>query len=233
MLDGVKDVRKIIGAVKNWFGKKPARGGHAALIYVYSPAKGEPGGEAGVNETFAMLRRLSAFSAKEGMPITVILPGRPLRKLPDNSRQNDVLVKFAMPDQLLKVTAGAVRDARQSHSCVVVTDKPEIEKFARGEHLRHLRATTFEKALDATCGPLRRESQPQPPRRPQPQPPSQAQAQGQPATAQKPKTEETPEAAVPEKSGKPAPAPEKGPAYEPVVEKREQDRAILDLIDPL
>jgi hypothetical protein len=223
-------VRKIIGAVKHWFGRKPARGGHTALVYVYSPAKGEPGGEAGINEIFAMLRRLSSFSAREGLPITVILPGRPLRKLPENARQNDVLVKFALPDQLLKVTAAVVRETRQSHSCVVVTDKPEVETFARGERLRHLRASTFEKTLDATCGPLRRDSQ-QPPRRPPAHPAPHG--QGQQGVPQKPKTEEAPEAPPSEKPARPAPAPEKTQEYEPVVEKREQDRAVLDLIDPL
>jgi hypothetical protein len=115
-----------------------------------------------------------------------------------------------------------VRDARKHHSVVLVTDRPDLEKYARRENLRLLRATTLEKAMDAVSGPLRKEQR-------EPREPRDARDGRKPqGEAQPPQPADT--QAAPRKPVEPS---AKLPQYEPSVPKKETDSSILDLIDPL
>lgn len=231
-------MRKIIHAVKGWI-KGGSTTRTSAIVYVYASGKDASGGEVNPNDQVNVLRRLSTFSGKENIPVTIIFPGRPSRKIPDGSKQGGVQARYATGDQLRKVVNSAIADARKNHSVVIATNHPDVEKLARSEHFRHIRATTFEKALDAVAGPLHRDQpQQQSPRR-QPQPQAIQPAKPQPATAEE--APAAPSGAEPEgEPPQPQPIPQKPESvsrklhrHDPTMKKEERDQAILDLIDPL
>ncbi len=249
-------MRRIIHAVRGWISGNAPKSRGSAIVYVYAPGKEAPGGELGPNDQIAVLRRLSTFTSKESIPVTIIFPGRPSRKIPDGTTQGDVQARYATGDQMKKVVLSALADARKSHSPVLATNLPEMEKVASSERVRYIRASTFEETLDSVCGPLRREQpqqQQQPRRQQQPQQPAQNQSQGQPQQVSKPQPvqpEETGEAApqtpvvdevqtnepaadIPAPAPRPEFAPRKLQRYEPSAKKEIKDQAILDLIDPL
>jgi hypothetical protein len=218
-------LRRILHSVKRWIsGTARPKSDRPGLVYVFSPAKGE-GHEMPPGDQLAILRRLSSFSDSEELPVTIIFVSRPLRKVPEGSRQGAVVVRYAMPDQVAKVVEQAIGETRKTHSAVLVSDRPELEKLARRERIRHLRGSTFEKAMDAVSGPLKKESreprepreprEARPDRKPQAEPPS-----PRPIDSVTPAQKQTEPAA-------------KMPPYEPPVAKKETDSAILDLIDPL
>ncbi len=226
-------MRRILHNVKRWInGTTTPKGDKPALVYVFSPAKGEshdmpPG------DQLAILRRLSSFSDKEELPVTIIFVGRPLRKVPEGSRQGAVVVRYAMPDQVNKVAEQAVKEARKTHSAVMVSDRPELEKFARRERIRHLRGSTFEKAMDAISGALKKESR----ETREPREPREAREPREPRGDRKPQADQVPNrstepAASQPKSTETTPSA-RAPQYDPPVPKKETDSAILDLIDPL
>lgn len=189
-------MRRIIHAVRGWISGGAQSAQNTSIVYVYSPGREAPNGELNANDQMAILRRLSSFVGKENTPVTVIFPGRPSRKVPDGAAQSGVLVRYATGDQLQQVALGAVADARGKHAPVLATNHPELEKRARHDRIKHIRATTFEEALDVVCGPLRREQQQQqqqrrpqqqgqqPQQRPSPQPPQPPQAEALPQQAQ-------------------------------------------------
>ena len=219
------------------------------MVYVFSPGKESSGGELNPNDQIAILRRLSTFTGKEDIAVTIIFPGRPTRKIPDGTKQGDVQACYATHDQLRKVVEHAIREAQKERSVVLATNNPDLEALARHNRLRHIRATTFEETLDTVCGPIRRDQpQQQPRRQPQQQaaqaskptttPPEQQpdqQSEQQPAQAVKSEAEgeEMPKASSLPPSPKPESNPRKLHRYEPSAKKEERDQSILDLIDPL
>jgi hypothetical protein len=216
-------LRRILHSVKRLFSGSPApKGALSALVYVFSSGKG-PNNDMPPGDQLAILRRLSAFSDKEEMPITIIFLGRPLRKVPDGAQQGAVVVRYAMPDQIEKVTEKAISEARKTHSAVLVSNLPELEKLARRERIRHILGSTFEKAMDAINGPLRKESrEPREPREPR---------QDRRPQGQQPPSRPAESVTAPPKA--PEGTPSKAPQYDPPVPKKETDSSILDLIDPL
>ena len=247
-------MRKLLHAVKGWInGKSPVKEGHTAIVYVYGSGKD---GDINPNDQINILRRLSSFTDKENLPITVIFPGRPSRKIPDGAKQGLVEVRYATGDQMSGVVTKAVAAAKKSHIVALAVNRPELEKWARSNRVRHIRATTFEKSLDTICGPLRRD-QPQQQQRQQSQRQPQGQGQGQggqgqpqsqpqppsqdgaPAESQEQGTEpaaDTPAESTPVDTPAPAPRQEssrKLHRHDPYAKKEERDQAILDLIDPL
>lgn len=248
-------MRKLLHKVKGWITGAPSKGGHSAMVYVYSSGKD---GDINPNDQINILRRLSSFTEKELIPVTVIFAGRPSRKIPDGTKQGMVEVRYATGDQMIAVVAKAVTAAKRTHSVVLAVNRPELEKWAHSNRVKHIRATTFEKSLDAICGPLRRDQpqqpqqqrqQPQgqqPSRQPQAQPQEQPQEQQPlqqsdetdrgPATDGEQRTDEPPTDPTPQPT--PAPAPRQEPSrklhrHDPHAKKEERDQAILDLIDPL
>lgn len=244
-------MRRIIHAVQGWIsGRTSQTGRRPAFVYVYPPGREIQNGELGANDQIAVLRRLSAFVSKEETPVTVIFPGRPSRKIPDGTTQNGVQVRYATGEQLKKVALSAITDAKRHHSPVLATNHPDLEKTARHDRIRHIRASTLEETLDMVCGPLRREQPPQQQRRQPQQQPAQQQAPP-PQAAKAPSQEQeahpstpsesalpeapvagnTPSAAKPEP--RPEPAPRKLQRHEPSARNEIKDQSILDLIDPL
>lgn len=240
-------MRQIIHAVKKWIRGESSKGRKTAMVYVYSPGKEAPNGELGANDQITLLRRLSTFVSKEAIPVTVIFPGRPTRKIPEGTSQDGVKARYATSDQMSKVVSSAIAEAKKNHSAVLATNNPELEKLARSERIRHIRATTFELSLDNICGPIRRE-QPQQQRRqpqqapaPKPQPTQPAQPPAQPEQPLQPGEEAAP---APQPQSPPPPqAPPAPKSEQPVLQrhrradasmkKEERDQSILDLIDPL
>lgn len=229
-------MRKIIHKVKGWLnGGASASGspGKTAFVYVIKPGKQEHG-EIAPNDQIAMLRRFSSFTAKEDTPIVAVFPGRPTRKVPDGASQDRVTVRYSGNDGVLRVTDQAVKESSKTHTVVVVTDHPEVEKQARSTGCTILGTTTFEKALEAVAGGLPRESRdPRPPREPR----DSRKPQEEPAAAPAPADDSADAERAPAPTPAPAPMaqaprpPSRKAQYEPSVEKK--DKAILDLIDPL
>jgi hypothetical protein len=252
-------VRRIIHAVKGWMTGGTQKGKQSAIVYIFEPGKEHSGGEVNPNDQVLILRRLSNFVGKENTPVTIIFPGRPSRKIPDGAKQGDVQARYATTDQLKKVVIESIAEAKKKCSAVLATNNPNVEKYARSERIRHIRATTFEASLDTICGPLRREQpQQQPRRQPQQQQSQQQQASTpsdkpqqsaptadseqsrapiqpqEPATAQSGESNQE----APQQDYKPrAPRPESSiprlRRYEPPLKKEERNKEILDLIDPL
>jgi len=239
-------VRRIIHAVRGWISGKAPKGRGSAIVYVYAQGKEAPNGELGPNDQIAVLRRLSTFTSKENIPVTIIFPGRPSRKIPDGTTQGDVQARYATSDQLRKVVLSSLVDARKNHSPVLATNHPEMEKVAAGERVRHIRSSTFEETLDTVCGPLRREQPQQPRRQSQPQTqqtqqatklqPVQPEEAGESTPTPAPPSEEQPVdeyMAEVNPTLRPEPAPRKLFRHEPSAKKEIRDQSILDLIDPL
>lgn len=249
-------MRRIIHAVKGWMTGGTPKGKQSAIVYVFEPGKEHSGGEVNPNDQVLILRRLSNFTGKENIPVTIIFPGRPSRKIPDGTKQGDVQARYATSEQLKKVVAESVAEAKKACSAVLATNNPNVEKYARSERIRHIRATTFEEALDTICGPLRREQpqQQQPRRQPQqqqqpskpsdqpqqPAPTADAEQSGEPIQPQEPAATQSSESnqEAPQQDYKPrTPRPESSTPrlrrYEPPLKKEERNKEILDLIDPL
>jgi hypothetical protein len=208
--------------VKKLMGGETRAADRPAFVYVYAPAKGESH-DLQPADQIAVLRRLSSFSDKEAVPVTVIFTGRPLRKVPDGARQGSVLVRYAMPDDLARMAEQSVQEAAKQHHAVLVTDRADIGKIAARLGARLLRTVTFEKTLEAVSGPLKRE-----PKEPREQRDQKEPRKPQPEAAPPPAQDAAP---APEQA--PPPPPPKAMQYDPVVPKKETDAAILDLIDPL
>jgi len=229
-------VRQILHAVKGWIRGESSKGHKTAIVYVYSPGKETQNGELGANDQISLLRRLSTFVSKETLPVTIIFSGRPTRKIPDGASQSGVQVRYATADQMKKVVSNAIAEAKKGHSVVLATNSPELEKIARSERVRHIRATTFEEALNMICGPIRRDQPQQQPQRRQPQPQSAPAQKSQPAPEpngdigqEAPETQ--PQANPP--SPKPEPVLQRHRRSEAPAKKEERDQDILNLIDPL
>ena len=249
-------MRRILHAVKGWISKGASSSRKSAIVYVYSPGKDLQNGELSNNDQLAILRRLSSYASKEDTPVIVILPGRPSRKIPDGSNQNGVTVHYATADQLQKAVSSAIDASRGERTPVLAANQPDLEKMAQGNRIKHIRASTFEEALDMTCGPLRREQPPQQQRRPAPQqqPAATPQATAVPRPAPpspEPKSEPSLPAELQVAETVPPPPADEPPAepageqakaepvqrklhrHEPSARVEIKDKAILDLIDPL
>lgn len=213
-------MKQIIHNVKQWISGSKAAASKTTIIYVMASPKQQGHADMYAGDPAPILRRLSDFSAREALPITAILPGKPSKKIPDGTRQKDIVVRYATTDQLTKVTEQAAREAIKTSSVVVVTDLPAIEKLAASHRLKTLRLETFERALESVAGPVRREI-----RKPQeggaPRPSTAPQDNKRPQDIKKPESQPakpvTPSATV----------------AKPAEDRKERDQSVLDLIDPL
>lgn len=163
-------MRKIFDSIKNLFSRKPVHSGPPAYVYVYSTGKDATNSEVNANDQIAILRRLSSFVSKKKSPVTIIFPGRPSKKIPDGAKQDGVQARYATTDQLNKVVRECISEFQRTHSIVLAADRSEFQKLADKLSLRYSFASTFTKTLESVCGPIQRETKPQPPRR-QAQPP--------------------------------------------------------------
>ncbi len=230
-------MRQILHAVKGWIRGESSKARKTAIVYVYSPGKEAQNGELGANDQISLLRRLSTFVSKETLPVTVIFPGRPTRKIPDGASQSGVQVRYATPDQMKKVVGHAISESKKGHSAVLATNSLELEKIARSERIRHIRATTFEEALNNICGPIRRDQpQQQQQQRRQPQQPPSPSQKSQPAQEQPDNTgHETPAIHPQSQSSSPKSEPvlQRHRRGDAPAKKEDRDQDILNLIDPL
>ncbi len=216
-------MKHIIHNVKKWISGAKAASGKTTMIYVMVSPKQSGHADMYSGDPSPILRRLTAFSTREALPVTAIFPGKASRKIPDGAREDSVTVRYAMPDQLNKVIEQAVKEAGKAGSVVVVTDLPAIEKYAASHHLKTLRLETFERALESVAGPVRREI-----RKPEGGTPRPAAPAHDSKRPQEPRKQDNhPQPAKP--ASNPAPATAKPPPED----RKERDQSVLDLIDPL
>lgn len=161
-------MRNILLAIKNLFNRKASHSGAPAYVYVYSSGKDASNSEVNPNDQIAILRRLSSFASKKNSPVTIIFPGRPSKKIPDGAKQDGVQARFATNEQLNKVVKQCVEEFRKTNSVVLAAERSEFQKMADKLGADYRFASTFAKTLDTVCGPIQRETKPQPPRKPQP-----------------------------------------------------------------
>lgn len=241
----------IIKKFLNLFHGKSSPTGPQAYVYVYTAGKGGNNSEVNPNDQIAILRRLSSFSSKKSCPVTIILPGRPTRKIPDGAKQDGVQVRFATADKLDSIVHQSLAEFKKTHAVILAADRSEFQKLADKLGIGYCLASTFSRTLDSVCGPIQREIKPPQPRR-QPQPAKTEATANETAPPVAPPTEGT---EVPAAPAQEAPAADNPEFFEPSTEpstpqpeasarmklrrhvpsqKRElTDRAILDLIDPL
>ncbi len=162
-------MRNILEIIKSVFSWKPVHKGPPAYVYVYATGKDASNSEVNANDQVAILRRLSLFVSKKNSPVTIIFPGRPSKKIPDGAKQDGVQARFATMDQLEKIVKDSVSEFQKKHSVVLAAERSEFQRLADKLGIDYSFASTFAKTLDTVCGPIQRESKPQPPRRP-PQP---------------------------------------------------------------
>ncbi len=251
-----------INTIMSFFSRKPFQKGPPAYVYVYSTGKDASNSEVNPGDQIAILRRLSSFVAKKQSPVTIIFPGRPSKKIPDGAKQDGVQARFSTSDQLDKVVKQCVEEFQKGHSVVLAADRSEFQKLADKLRIGYSLASTFAKTLEASCGPLQRETKPPAPRRqPAPQkestqpdgttPPSDSAPMAttphdehheEPATDEQseesdeghdqPHTDETPSPDAPTPKTPQSSRP-KLHRHVPSQKREYTDRAILDLIDPL
>lgn len=219
-------MKHIIHKVRKWIsGAKPAAE-KTTVIYVMVSPKQQGHADMYSGDPTPILRRLSSFSAREALPVVAIFPGKASRKIPDGAHQSGVTVRYAMPDQVVKITEQSAKDAGKTSSVVVVTDHPLVEKYATNHHLKTMRLDTFEKALESVAGPVRREIRKQDGGAPRPAAPQQENRRQQ--ETRKPEEQAQHQPAKPAAPPAPAATTTTLPA-----DRKERDQSVLDLIDPL
>lgn len=220
-------MHKIIHQVRNWFsGAKPAAE-KTTMIYVMVSPQRQGHADMYSGDPTPILHRLTSFSTREALPVVAVFPGKASRKIPDGAHQSGVTVRYTMPDQVVKITEQAAKEAGKSGSVVIVTNHPIVEKYASTHRLKTLRLDTFEKALESVAGPVRREV-----RRQEgggtPRPAAPQQENKRPQEPRKPEDQAQPQPAKPV-----TPAAPSAPTPLPKPDRQERDQSVLDLIDPL
>ena len=218
-------MQNIINKVRKWIGGAKPAAGKTTMIYVMVSPQQQGHADMYSGDPTPILHRLTSFSTREALPVIAVFPGKAFRKIPDGAHQSGVTVRYAMPDQVVKITEQAAKEAGKSGSVVVVTNHPLVEKYATIHNLKTLRLDTFEKALEAVAGPVRREIRKQEGSAQRPSVPQQP--------AKRPQEPRKPEDQTQPQSSKPAPPAPVNPSPIPQPIRQERDQSVLDLIDPL
>lgn len=199
-------------------------------------------------DNFAVLRNLSQFASREGVELTAVFVGRPLREAGEGSFFRGVRVHYTDNAAALKRRMlDLVRENGRKKSVLMLTADTRIEAEALALGAECMRLTTFKKALDERepreqRDPREREQRPsRPSPAPQPEQPAAAPArETEKAPAEDVAAAEPPhpETAPPEppRLEPPPPAPprpEKTQSEPPPPPQEKPSQAVLDLIDPL
>lgn len=196
-------------------------------------------------DNFAVLRTLSQFASREGVELTAVFVGRPLREAGEGSFFRGVRVHYTDNAAALKRRMlDLVREHGRKKSVLMLTADTRIEAEALALGAECMRLTTFKKALDEREPREQREREQRPSRpspAPQPEQPAAAPARetekapaGDVAAAEPPRPETAPP--EPPRLEPPPPAPprpEKTQSEPPPPPQEKPSQAVLDLIDPL
>ncbi len=205
-----------MGILTRWFGGAAAQPDFKfspeSRMYIFDASKlAEAGaknaGGATPRDNFETLKLLTQFAAQEGLRLTAVLTGRPLREAAEGDSYKNVTVHYAENTSACRKTILQLLQGQGSGKAVVVTADAELERMAAAQGAECMRIGTFKKALE------NRESRDN--RRPA-RPPRRNSANTNGNGEKQP-----PDAATPD--GPPSPAPASD------APKKE----ILDLIDPI
>lgn len=116
--------------------------------YKLSESGTKNGAPATPRDNFETLKLLANFAAQEGLPLTAVFTGRPLREAAEGSNYKNVTVHYAENTPACrKVILQLVNQA--GAKAVVVTADAELEQAVSAKGANCMRVSTFKKALES------------------------------------------------------------------------------------
>ena len=94
-----------------------------------------------------LLRRLSRFSEREKIGVTVVLSGSPLHKAPAGKKFEEITVLYSKSTEAHPQNIAKIAAAKGSGS-ILISSNPAVEKIALGRGMKTMRVSTFRKAFD-------------------------------------------------------------------------------------
>ena len=169
----------LLNKIGRWFAGSAAGTSAAqteAMLVVPAGESARMSPQARSQEAMVLLRRLGAFTSREQIPVTLLLPGSPLPKFGEGTRHFGVEVRYAPPNTGMQdaVTAWVKQAGSPSRAAVVAADAP-VRQAAEALGAVGLHWPTLQKALDGIVGAdrppqERQRGRPRPATEPQPSP---------------------------------------------------------------
>lgn len=107
-------------------------------------------GNTGPRDKLAVLRRLAPFVEKEGIAITVVFLGQPLREAADGSQYRGINVHYGEGSQETSdVIVRLLKKISRDDKPVVITADPLVEKRLAGSGAQIMQSSSLRRALDA------------------------------------------------------------------------------------
>lgn len=98
-----------------------------------------------------ILKELVRFASAEGIRLTVVFTGRPLREAADGSERRGVTINYAATTAaLVQKVLLLVKKSSRRRSVVVLTSNPQIENAISSLDAECMRLSTLKKALDGS-----------------------------------------------------------------------------------
>ena len=145
-----------MGIFTRWFGRADAQSdlkfSPESQRYIFDACKlSENGTKNGAavspRDNFETLKLLANFAAQEGLRLTAVFTGRPLREAAEGSNYKNVTVHYAENTPACrKIILQLVNQA--GAKAVVVTADAELEQTASAKGADCMRISTFKKALE-------------------------------------------------------------------------------------
>lgn len=146
-----------MGILTRWFG-----GAAAQPDFKFSPesrmcifdasklaeAGGKNGAAATPRDNFETLKLLTQFAAQEGLRLTAVFTGRPLREAAEGDSYKNVTVHYAENTPACRKTILQLIQGQAGGKAVVVTADAELERMAAAQNADCMRISTFKKALE-------------------------------------------------------------------------------------
>ncbi len=147
-----------MGIFTRWFGGAAAQPDFKfspeSRQYIFDASKladtaAKNGAPATPRDNFESLRILAQFAAQEGLHITAVLTGRPLREAAEGGNYKNVAVHYAENTPACRKTIMQLLQAHGAAKAVVITADAELERMAAAQGADCMRINTFKKALDS------------------------------------------------------------------------------------
>ncbi len=146
-----------MGIFTRWFGaaaQPDFKFSPESLQYVFDASRladagAKNGAPATPRDNFEALKILAQFAAQEGVHITAVLTGRPLREAAEGGNYKNVAVHYAENTAACRKTIMQLLQDHGPAQAVVITADAELERMAAAQGAACMRINTFKKALDS------------------------------------------------------------------------------------
>lgn len=108
------------------------------------------GGRTSPRERVALLNKLAQFAEREKLQVCALLEGRPLREAPDGETFKNVTVHYAESGD--QVSERVKQLAKELRSVMIVTQRRELEDWAREKGFATLRTSSLRRGFDENGG---------------------------------------------------------------------------------